>query len=119
MKRTDRSKSCPGTPIPPEEYRIFTNQPKEVLRSYRLARISMETVLPFFVLITVFHTGISLTLAAAGGIAALIPLRKKYGLKGAVVPLFCAIAGVLIGALLIRPLIRPTEILKEVYRGFR
>jgi hypothetical protein len=79
----------------------------------------METVLPFFVLITVFHTGISLTLAAAGGIAALIPLRKKYGLKGAVVPLFCAIAGVLIGALLIRPLIRPTEILKEVYRGFR
>jgi hypothetical protein len=102
----------------PDEYRIFTNQPQAVLRSYRLARISMAAALPAFALLAVFHTGIAFALAAAGGSAALLLLRKKYGLKGAALPLICALAGVALGAVLITPLVKPTELIGEAYRGF-
>ena len=102
----------------PDEYRMFANQPEAALRSYRLARISMAAALPSFALLAVFHAGIAFALAVAGGTAALFPLRKKYGLKGAAVPLTCALAGAAIGAVLIAPLVKPMEIIQEVYRGF-
>jgi hypothetical protein len=97
---------------------MFTNQSEPVLRSYPQARISMAVLLPFFALLPVFHTGIALVFAVAEGIAALFPLRKKYGLKGAAVPFMCAITGIAIGAFLIAPLVTPTDILREAYRGF-
>ena len=102
----------------PDEYRMFANQPEAVLRSYRLARISMAAALPAFALLAVFHAGIAFVLAALGGTAALFPLRKKYGLKGAALPLICALAGAAIGAVLIAPLVHPVELIQEAHRGF-
>ena len=102
----------------PDEYRMFANQPEAVLRSYRLARISMAAALPAFALLAVFHAGIAFVLAALGGTAALFFLRKKYGLKVAALPLICALAGAAVGAVLIAPLVKPTEIIQEAYRGF-
>jgi hypothetical protein len=102
----------------PDEYRMFTRQPEAVLRSYRLARISMAAALPSFALLAVFHAGIAFALAVAGGAAALFPLRKKYGLKGAAVPLICALAGAAVGAILIAPLVHPVELIQEAHRGF-
>jgi hypothetical protein len=118
MRRKTISKPYSDTPVPPEEYLMFSSQPKEVLRSYRLARISMAAILPSFALLSVFHTGIALIFAVAGGIAILFPLRKKYGLKAAVVPLVCALSGAAVGAFLIAPLVTPRELIKEAHRGF-
>jgi hypothetical protein len=112
------SNPYPDTPIPPEEYRLFTHQSEPVLRSYRLARINLASVLPFFVLLSVYHTGIALTFAVIGGIVALFFLRKKYDLKAAAVPLMCALSGSAIGVFLISPLVKTTEIIREAYRGF-
>jgi hypothetical protein len=101
-----------------EEYRLFANQPPAVLRSYRLARISMAAALPVFAVLAVFHAGAACTLAAAGGTAAVFFLRKKYGLKGAAAPLICAIAGAALGVFLIAPLVTAVELIPEAYRGF-
>jgi hypothetical protein len=119
MRRKAVSKPYPDIPIPPEEYLLFSSQGEPVLRRYRLARISMAVFLPVFTLLSVFHTGIALIFAVAGGIAALFPLRKKYGLKEAVVPFICAIAGIAIGAFLIAPLVTPAKLIQEAYFGFR
>lgn len=120
MKRKTISKPYPDTPVPPEEYRMFADQGEAVLRSYRLARITMAVGLPLSAFLAVCHTGTALTLAVTGGIAALFLLRKKYGLKVAAAPLICTLCGAVIGAFLIAPLVKPAElIIQEVYRGFR
>jgi hypothetical protein len=119
MRRKKVPPPYPDIPVSPEEYRMFSNQPERVLRSYRLARISMAVFLPSFALLSVFHTGIVLVLAVAGGIAALFPLRKKYGLKGTAVPFICAIAGIAIGVFIIAPLAAPVKLIQEAYFGFR
>jgi hypothetical protein len=118
MKRKTIVKHYPDTPAPPEEYLVFTSQDETVLRSYRAARISMAVFLPFFSLMPVFHIGIALICAFAGGITALFMLRKKYGLKAAAAPLICALSGTAIGIFLITPLVTPTELIQEAYRGF-
>jgi hypothetical protein len=97
---------------------MFSAQSEAVLRSCRLARISMAAVLPPFAILAVFHTGIALVLAVAGGIAALFMLRKKYGLKAAAAPLVCALSGAAAGVFLIAPLVTPMELITEAYRGF-
>jgi hypothetical protein len=118
MKRKAVLPIYPDTPVPPEEYRLFAGQGAPVLRSYRLARTSMAVALPSFALLSLYHAGIALALAAAGGTAALFLLRKKYGWKGAAVPFLCALAGVAAGVLFLSPLVKPTEIIQEAYRGF-
>jgi hypothetical protein len=118
MRRKAVPKPYHDIPIPPEEYLLFSSQGEPVLRRYRLARISMAAILPFFAFLSVFHTGLALVLAVAGGTAALFPLRKKYGLKGALVPLICALSGTAVGAFLIAPLVTPAKLIQEAYRGF-
>jgi hypothetical protein len=118
MRRKAVSKPYPDIPIHPEEYLTFSTQPEPVLRSYRLARISMAAILPPFALLSVFHTGLALVFAVAGGITALFPLRKKYGLKAAAAPLICALSGAAVGAFLIAPLAAPVKLIQEAYFGF-
>jgi hypothetical protein len=97
---------------------MFAGQGEPVLRSYRLARISMAIALPSFALLSAIHAGGALALAAAGGIAALLLLRKSHGLKAAAAPLICALSGAALGAFLIVPLTKPTAMLREAYFGF-
>jgi hypothetical protein len=118
MKRKHLPQSCPDAPVPAEEYRMFANQGEAALRSYRLARISMAIALPTFAPLAAFHAGLALALAVAGGIAALLLLRKNYGLKAAAAPLLCALSGAALGAFLIAPLAKPTAMLQEAYFGF-
>jgi hypothetical protein len=118
MKRKTAPQPRPDDAAAAEERRMFANQGEPILRSYRLARISMATALPFFALLAAFHAGIALTLAVIGGGAALLLLRKQYGLKAAAAPLLCALSGAVLGVFLIVPLTRPTAILREAYHGF-
>jgi hypothetical protein len=118
MKRKGTSTSRADTPIPAEEYRLFANQPESVLRAYRLARTSMAIGLPSFALIAILHPIFAFGFAVAVGITALLLLRKKYGWKGAVVPLICALSGVAVGVLFIAPLLDQALIIKEVCHGF-
>jgi hypothetical protein len=118
MRRKAVFKPYSDTPVPPEEYLMFAGQGEAVLRSYRLARISMAAGLPLFALLSVFHAGIAVALAVTGGLAALFILRKKYSLKEAAAPLICALCGAVTGVFLIAPLVKPTEIIQEAYRGF-
>jgi hypothetical protein len=118
MRRKTAAKPCPDTPVPPEEYRMFTDQPATVLRSYQLARTAMAAALPAFAFLAVIHAGIALALAVTAGGAALFLLRKKYGLRAAAAPLICALCGAVIGALFIAPLVKPAELMQEAYRGF-
>jgi hypothetical protein len=114
MKRNKKTDPYADTPIPVEEYRLFSRQPKSVLRSYGLAKISMAVGLPLFSILNLFHTGIAIALAAVGGITAFFLLRGKYGTKGALAPLLCAFSGIALGVMILTPLVKHLNSISEV-----
>ena len=101
----------------PEEYRMFRGQPEKVLLCYSLARRCMAAVMPLSALAAVYSPALALGLSLAGGITGFLLLRKKYGVKGALVPLCCFLAGIPIGVFILSPLLSHALALKEAYRG--
>jgi hypothetical protein len=104
-------------PPSPDEYRMFRGQPEKVLAGYSLARRCMASVMPFSALAAVYSPALALALPLTGGITGFLLLRKKYGVKGALVPLFCFLAGIPIGLYILSPLLSHALALKEAYRG--
>jgi hypothetical protein len=104
------------SPIP-EEYRMFRRQSEQVLACYALARRCMATAMPFSALAAVCHPALAFALALAGGATGFFLLRKKYGVKGALVPLCCSLAGIPIGLYILSPLLAHVRSLKEAYGG--
>jgi Na+-driven multidrug efflux pump len=101
----------------PEEYWMFQSQNEQVLASYSLAKHCMAVIMPLSALAAVYHPVLALALSLlVGGIGFLLH-RKKHGVKGALAPLICSLAGMLIGRFLCAPLLPYTLILKGVYRG--
>jgi hypothetical protein len=100
-----------------EEYRIFRSQSEKVLACYSLARRCMAAVMPLSALAVVYNPILALGLSLAGGITGFLLLRKKYGVKGALVPLLCSLAGIPIGLFLLSPMLSHFRALKEAYRG--
>ncbi|GHV25540.1 hypothetical protein FACS189498_3860 [Spirochaetia bacterium] len=115
MKSKKKTLDDFNEPIPLEEYRIFTSQPEAVLQSYRIARICMFTVFPFFMVLSTFQYYISLIVAGIGGISLLMILWKKFGGKGAASPLIAALAGIAAGQLIISPALRHIQVIKEAF----
>ncbi|MDR2019469.1 MAG: hypothetical protein LBQ14_01740 [Treponema sp.] len=77
----------------------------------------MAVVMPLSAIAAVYRPVISLAFSLAGGITGFLLLRKKYGVKGALVPLCCSLAGFLIGLSILSPLLAHVRALKEAYRG--
>jgi hypothetical protein len=101
----------------PEEYRMFRRQSEQVLASYSLAKRCMAVILPLSALAAVYNTALALAFSfMVGGIGFLL-LWKKYGVKGALAPLICSLAGLLIGRFLCAPLLPHALVLKEAHRG--
>jgi hypothetical protein len=116
-----KKKMKPGTvndffPVQ-EEYRIFQSQPGEVLARYALAKYCMAIITPPSALAAAYSPLLALSLPLAGGVTGFLFLRKKYGLKGALVPLLCALAGILIGLYILSPILSHARALREAYRG--
>jgi hypothetical protein len=101
----------------PEEYRIFKEQPEEVLARYALAKRCMAAAMPISALAAVYSFPAALALSLAGGITGFLFLRKKYGIKGALVPFLCLIAGIAVGLFVFSPLFSHVVALKEAYGG--
>jgi hypothetical protein len=101
----------------PEEYRMFRNQPERVLACYSLAKRCMAVIMPLSALAAVYSPLFALGLSCAGGITGFLLLRRKHGVKGALVPLICSLAGVLIGLYVAAPMFSHARVLKEAYRG--
>jgi hypothetical protein len=101
----------------PEEYRMFRGQPEKVLVCYSLARRCMAVIMPLSALAAAYNPVLALGLSLAGGITGFLLLRKKYGMKGALVPLLCSLAGIPIGLFLLSPMLSHVRALKEAYRG--
>jgi hypothetical protein len=100
-----------------EEYRIFRSQPEEVLARYALAKHCMAVITTLTALAAAYSPLLALFLPLAGGGAGFLFLRKKYGVKGALVPLLCALAGILIGLYILSPILSHVRALQEAYRG--
>jgi hypothetical protein len=101
----------------PEEYRMFRGQSEKVLASYSLAKRCMAVIMPLSALAAVYNTALALAFSlVAGGIGFLL-FQKKYGVKGALAPLICSLAGTLIGRFLFAPLLPYALVLKEANRG--
>jgi hypothetical protein len=100
-----------------EEYRIFRAQGEKVLACYALARRCMASVMPLSAMAAVYHPMLALALSLAGSGIGFLLLRRKYGVKGALAPLFCSLAGIPIGLYLFSPLLFHVRALKEVFRG--
>ena len=100
-----------------EEYRIFRDQPEKVLACYALVRRCMAVVMPLSAIAAAYKPALALALSCAAGAAGFLFLRKKYGVKGALVPLLCSLAGIAIGLFLLSPMRSHLRALKEVYRG--
>jgi hypothetical protein len=101
----------------PEEYRMFRNQPEKVLACYSLAKYCMAVIMPLSALAAVFNLTLALVLSCVEGATGFLLLRKKYGVKGALVPLFCSLTGVLIGLYVAAPILSHARALKEAFRG--
>jgi hypothetical protein len=101
----------------PEEYRMFRAQGEKVLACYALARRCMASVMPLAALTAVCHPALALALSLAGGGIGFLLLRKKHGVKGALAPLLCSLAGIPIGLYLLSPLLSHVLALQEAYRG--
>jgi hypothetical protein len=101
----------------PEEYRMFRNQPERVLACYALAKRCMAVVMPLSALAAVYSPLLALGLSLAGGVTGFLFLRKKYGVKGALVPLLCSLAGIPIGLYILSPLLSHARTLKEAFGG--
>ena len=101
----------------PEEYRVFSQQPEKVLACYSLARRCMAVVMPLSAVAAAYKPALALAFSCAAGVTGFLFLRKKYGVKGALVPLLCALAGIAIGLCLLSPLRFHVQILKDAYHG--
>jgi hypothetical protein len=100
-----------------EEYRIFRAQGEKVLACYALARRCMALAIPLSALAAVYYPALALAFSLAGGGIGFLLLRKKYGVKGALAPLLCSLAGIPIGLYILSPLLSHVQALKEAYRG--
>jgi hypothetical protein len=100
-----------------EEYRIFRAQGEKVLACYALARRCMALAMPLSALAAIYHPAFALGLSLAGGGIGFLFLRKKYGVKGALAPLLCSLAGMPIGLYILSPLLFHARALKEAFRG--
>jgi hypothetical protein len=100
-----------------EEYRMFRAQGEKVLACYALARRCMASVMPLSALAAVYHPALTLALSLAGGGIGFLFLRRKYGVKGALAPLLCSLAGIPIGLYILSPLFFHVWALKEAFRG--
>ncbi|MDR2759123.1 MAG: hypothetical protein LBB78_07075 [Spirochaetaceae bacterium] len=101
----------------PEEYRMFQSQPEQVLACYSLARHCMAVIMPLSALAAVYSPLLALGLSFAGGAAGFLLLRKRYRVKGALVPFLCSLAGIPIGLYILSPLLSHALALKEAFRG--
>jgi hypothetical protein len=101
----------------PEEYRMFRNQPEKVLACYSLAKCCMAVIMPLAALAAVYSPPLALGLSGLGGVTGFLLLRKKYGVKGALAPLICSLAGVLIGLYVAAPMLSHARALREALRG--
>jgi hypothetical protein len=113
MWKKQKIKPDAAAPLLLEEYRLFSGQPDRVLQSYSLAKVSMVVALPLFAIIGALHVGASLALSAGVGIAAFILLRKRYGGKAALAPLFCSLIGIALGVYLIPGVLTHINAIKE------
>jgi hypothetical protein len=77
----------------------------------------MASVMPLAALAAVYNPAFALALSLAGGGVGFLLLRRKYGIKGALVPLLCSLAGIPIGLYLLSPLLSHVQALKEAYHG--
>jgi hypothetical protein len=77
----------------------------------------MAVIMPLSALAAVYHPAFALALSLVVGGTGFLLLRKKHGVKGALAPLICSLAGTLIGRFLFAPLLPPALVVKEVYRG--
>jgi hypothetical protein len=117
MKKNPQAFTASGLPPSPEEYRIFRGQPEAVLIRYSLVKRCMAVIMPLSALAAVFNVTLGLVFPLICGGTGFLLLRKKYGVKGALVPLFCSLAGFLAGLLALSPLFSHVLALKEVYGG--
>jgi hypothetical protein len=101
----------------PEEYRLFRRQGEQVLACYALAKHCMAIIMPLSTIVAVCRPVISLGFSIAVGITGFLLLRKKHGVKGALVPLCCSLARFLIGLAILSPLIAHVRAVKEAYHG--
>jgi hypothetical protein len=101
----------------PEEYRMFRGQNEKVLARYSLAKRCMAVIMPLSALAAVYNTALALALSLMIGGTGFLLLRKKYGAKGALVPLICSLAGMLAGYFLVAPLLSHALVLKGAYSG--
>jgi hypothetical protein len=117
MKKKMKVCTVGGFSPSPEEYRVFRGQPEAVLLRYSLVKRCMAVVMPLSAVAAVFNVTLALALSLAGGGIGFLFLRKKYGVKGALVPLLCSLAGFLTGIAVLSPLFSHVLALKEAYGG--
>jgi hypothetical protein len=117
MKKKMKAHAAGDFSPSPEEYRLFGRQPEKVLACYSLARGCMAVAMPVSAVVSVYSFPAALALSLAGGITGFLILRKKYGVKGALVPFFCLSAGTAAGLLAVSPLLAHIRALKEAYGG--
>jgi hypothetical protein len=77
----------------------------------------MAIIMPLSAIAAVCQPLVSLGFSIAAGITGFLLLRKKHGVKGALVPLCCSLAGFLIGLAILSPLLAHVRAVKEAYRG--
>jgi hypothetical protein len=117
MKKKTKLFAASGFPPSPREYRIFSGQPEAVLLSYSLVKRCMAVIMPLSALAAAFNITLALALSLACGGTGFLLLRKKYGVKGALAPLLCSLAGFLAGVAVLSPLFSHVLALKEAYGG--
>jgi hypothetical protein len=101
----------------PEEYRLFRCQGEQVLACYALAKGCMAILMPLSAAAAVYHPVIALGFSIAAGLTGFLLLHRKYGVKGALLPLCCSLAGFLTGLFILSPLFSHVRALKEGYDG--
>jgi hypothetical protein len=117
MKKQIKARVSEDFSPSPEEYRIFSGQPGQVLARYALAKRCMATAMPISALAAVHSPPIALAFSFLCGLIGFLLLRKKYGIKGALVPFFSCLAGASTGVFVVSPLLSHVLALKEAYGG--
>ncbi|MDR2160168.1 MAG: hypothetical protein LBP23_08910 [Treponema sp.] len=117
MKKKTKVCAAGDFPPAPEEYRLFGRQPEKVLACYSLAKHCMAIIMPLSALAAVYSFPAALALSLTGGAIGFPLLRKKYGVKGALVPFLCLLTGATAGFFVLSPLFSHVTALKEAYGG--
>jgi hypothetical protein len=107
--------------ISPEQYKhdadLLHNQPEEVLKNYRAAKIFMTLVIPSVSLAACLNLPAGIAASFLLSLIFFLRYRRRKGYKYALIPFICSMTGVFLGGLFLPRLISAVNQFKETLYG--